>query len=186
MPPLSGKKRKAQLKLKRAIKRGDVPGAFVDSQKRTKQTRRHAPQARLAADHSARNARSLQSQFVKLDKGFLELTRTLAGSIVLRRPIQSDVVLLRHDWFTSELAQQLSVPKRPRWRYQMSKEELDANEQAYFRTWLAQQDTVVDQWQRISNPLLSSDVADVDDSETHPMPRAPTHFERNIEVWRQL
>jgi len=77
----------------------------------------------------------------------------------------------------------------------MSKDELDANEQVYFRSWLAQQDAIVEQWQRALNfppptdqTSPSADLAGdrADDSETHPMPHPPTHFERNIEVWRQL
>jgi hypothetical protein len=175
MPPLSGKQRKAQLKLKRAVKRGDAQP--------------EQPQKRKRGAREPRDARSLQSQFVKLDKGFLDDTRALAGSIVLRRPIPTDVAVLRLEWITPSQLDQLAAPKRPRWRYQMSKDELDANEQAYFRTWLAQQDAIVDQWQRALNaPPSSADLAGdhVDDSETHPMPHPPTHFERNIEVWRQL
>lgn len=77
----------------------------------------------------------------------------------------------------------------------MSKDELDANEQAYFRTWLAQQDAIVEQWQRALNvpPLTDQTNLSVDlpgdlvgDSEIRSMPYPPTHFERNIEVWRQL
>ena len=194
MSPLSGKQRKAQLKLKRAIKRGDAPSQPVEQHRK----RNKRPPS---ADQAARSARSLQSQFVKLDKTFLDDTRALAGSIVLRRPIPSDIAVFRYEWTTPsptpsqpELPQP-TIPKRPRWRYQMSKEELDANEQAYFRTWLTQQDAVVEQWQRALNAPPSTDptispadlAADrVDDSETHPMPHPPTHFERNIEVWRQL
>ena len=189
MPPLSGKQRKAQLKFKRAIKRGDVSPPPVQPQKRKKRVQN-------PPDKTSKSARSLQSQFVKLDKAFLDETRALAGSIVLRRPIPTDVAVLRHEWITPSPLPQLVTPKRPRWRYQMSKEELDANEQAYFRTWLAQQDAIVEQWQRSFNlpsstdpdQIIPADLAGghLDDSETHPMPHPPTHFERNIEVWRQL
>ncbi|KAH0838031.1 hypothetical protein J3R83DRAFT_6271 [Lanmaoa asiatica] len=202
MPPFSGKQRKAQLKLKRAIKRGDAPLPSEQPRKRKKRARlnpRQTPEARLAADQAAKNARNLQSQFIKLDKSFLDDTRALAGSVVLRRPIPSDVAVFRHEWITptpprSQLAQ-LAVPKRPKWRYQMSKDELDANEQACFRTWLTQQDVTVEQWQRALNAPPSTDqtISSADpagdrvvDSETHLMPHPPTHFERNIEVWRQF
>lgn len=198
MPPLSGKQRKAQLKLKRAIKRGDVPPPPEQPKHRNKRPRQ-TPHARLAADQAAKDPRNLQSQFVKLDKAFLDDTRALAGSIILRRPIQNDIAVLRHEWITptppkSQLTP-LAVPRRPKWRYQMSKDELDANEQAYFRTWLAQQDAIVEQWQRALNvpPLTDQTNLSVDlpgdlvgDSEIRSMPYPPTHFERNIEVWRQL
>ncbi|KAG6380888.1 hypothetical protein JVT61DRAFT_5280 [Boletus reticuloceps] len=191
MAPLSGKQRKAQLKLKRAVKRGDVPPPPVQSQKRKKR----APGARNPPDKPSRNARDLQSEFIKLDKAFLDDTKALAGSIVLRRPILADVAVLRHGWISpsppgSQLPQ-VALPKRPKWRYQMSKEELDANEQAHFRTWLAQQDAIIEQWQRALNCPPSADPTalagdHVDDSETRLMPYPPTHFERNIEVWRQF
>lgn len=182
MPPLSGKQRKAQLKLKRAIKRGEVLAQPEHRRKRPRQTQLEA----------AKNARNLQSQFIKLDKAFLDDTRALAASIALRRPIQGDVAALRREWIAP--TPQLTLPRRPKWRYQMSKDELDANEQACFRTWLAQQDAIVEQWQCALNAPPSTDQADppdlpanpVGDSETRQMPYPPTHFERNIEVWRQL
>ena len=179
MPPLSGKQRKAQLKLKRAIKRGDAPPPPEQPKKRKKRT----PQGTA----NAGNARKLQSEFVKLDKTFLDDTRALAGSIVLRRPIPTHVAVLVTPSPPGSQLPQLALPKRPRWRYQMSKDELDANEQAYFRTWLAQQDAIVEQWQRALNAPAADLAGDhVGDSETRPMPHPPTHFERNIEVWRQL
>ena len=178
MPPVSGKRRKAELKLKRAIKRGG-------QQPEQPKHRKEGPRARPAVGHQANVASRLQSQFVKLDKRFLDDTRTLAGSIILRRPIQSDVAVLVTP---TVLGSQLTVPKRPKWRYQMSKDEVDANEQAHFRTWLAQQDAIIEQCTLNTIDQTAELVRDHidDDSETRPMPHPPTHYERNIEVWRQL
>ncbi|KAF9225464.1 P-loop containing nucleoside triphosphate hydrolase protein [Gyrodon lividus] len=197
MPGPSGKQRKAQLQLKRAIKRGDTqkPESLPASKRnkfRPLTKPGHTLEARQAADQAAKAARKLQSAFVKLDRGFLEETRRLAGSIVLRRPIPRDPGpgdrALKDEWMSTaedvagvELGR-LSVPRRPKWKYKMTKEEVDANEQGHFRKWLSQQDTIVDRWQT----SLVADHGNADDSETREMPHPPTHFERNLEVWRQL
>ncbi|KIJ66294.1 hypothetical protein HYDPIDRAFT_109291, partial [Hydnomerulius pinastri MD-312] len=224
MPGPSGKQRKAQLQLKRAIKRGDAPKPEpLPASKRHRKLRRspkpgHTLEARQAAEQSAHAARKLQSAFVKLDKGFLEETRRLAGAVVLRRPINGRKVrVLREEWMRpvptgpaalgegGELGQ-LSIPKRPKWKYKMTKAEVDANEQGHFRKWLAQQDAIVERWQGALNSRrprvgdaddqastaapdpagLVAVPGDVDDSEPRDMPHPPTHFERNLEVWRQL
>lgn len=67
----------------------------------------------------------------------------------------------------------------------MSKKELDANEQSLFGRWLTQTDDIVDRW---CNPVAPASDAP-DPSAPAPeakMPHAPTSFERNLEVWRQL
>ncbi|KAF8846043.1 hypothetical protein BDN67DRAFT_986436 [Paxillus ammoniavirescens] len=195
MPARSGKQRKVQLQLKRAVKRGDAPKPdpiFTSKHKRRRPSPKpgHTLEARQAADQAAKAARKLQSAFMKLDRGFLEETRKLAGSIVLKRPIPRALGVLPAV-AGAELGH-LTVPKRPKWKYRMTKEEVDANEQGHFRKWLSQQDTAIIQWQntpQCSNAETSpsaDSASKADDSESHEMPHPPTHFERNLEVWRQL
>ncbi|KIK96377.1 hypothetical protein PAXRUDRAFT_10847 [Paxillus rubicundulus Ve08.2h10] len=215
MPAHSGKQRKAQLQLKRAVKRGDAPKPDPVPTSKHKRSRPppkpgHTLEAREATDQAVKAARKLQSTFMKLDRGFLEETRRLAGSIVLTRPIQRGLGVLTDEWITpiptvagADLGN-LSVPKRPKWKYTMTKEEVDANEQGHFRKWLSQQDTTVARWQNALNAQapqcsnadqvnppadpagLVADHGDAGNSETHEMPHPPTHFERNLEVWRQF
>ncbi|KAF9245794.1 P-loop containing nucleoside triphosphate hydrolase protein [Melanogaster broomeanus] len=205
MPGPSGKQRKAQLQLKRAIKRGDAPKpAPLPASKRKKLRRSpkpgHTLEARQASDEAAKAARKLQSAFVNLDRAFLEDTRRLAGSIALKRPIPGGVSVLNDGWLRpmpkvaagdgdTELGH-LSVPKRPKWKYTMTKEEVDANEQGHFRKWLSQQDTIIERWQSALNQQVPQS-RDADQSipsadAASLMPYPPTHFERNLEVWRQL
>jgi hypothetical protein len=212
MPARSGKQRKVQLQLKRAVKRGDAPKPDpipTNKHKRRRPSPKpgHTLEAREAADQAAKAARKLQSAFVKLDRGFLEETRKLAGSIVLTRPIPRGLGVLNDEWITPIPAvpgadlPHLTVPKRPKWKYSMAKDEVDANELGHFRKWLSQQDTTVNRWQNAlnsqapqginadqANPSadLVADRGKADDSEIHEMPHPPTHFERNLEVWRQL
>lgn len=75
----------------------------------------------------------------------------------------------------------------------MSKTEVDANEQSLFTRWLAQTDETVRQWCTFDTtppdptgqgPANAADIPE--ELEPKTMPRAPTTFERNLEVWRQL
>ncbi|KAG2155575.1 P-loop containing nucleoside triphosphate hydrolase protein [Suillus clintonianus] len=192
----SGKQRKAELQLKRAVKRGDLPPPEV--QPRKKNFRRppklgHSLDARLLADDASRAARKLQSQFIKLDPSFLETTKHLAATLPLPRPISPHVSLLTVDAQSgSDLEiEQLSVPRRPKWKYTMSKDDVDANEKGYFRRWMTQADAIVERWHNQLNNAVQSGTdpgsTDTSDAGIQPkMPRPPTHFERNLEVWRQL
>lgn len=65
----------------------------------------------------------------------------------------------------------------------MSKSEVEKNEEAWFKKWLDQTDQVLNEW--VDRGLPSSN-GDADSGGETVMPRAPTHFERNLEVWRQL
>ncbi|KAG1864743.1 P-loop containing nucleoside triphosphate hydrolase protein [Suillus subalutaceus] len=195
----SGKQRKAELQLKRAVKRGDV--APPEAQPRRKNFRRppklgHSLDARLLADDASRAARKLQSQFVKLDPDFLETTKHLAATLPLTRPISADVCVLVVDHVQSGndlVNDQLNVPRRPKWKYTMSKDDVDANEQGYFRRWMIQTDAIVERWYNQNNqPVVSGiDLGSAspsvpDTAVQDKMPCPPTHFERNLEVWRQL
>ncbi|KAG1885485.1 P-loop containing nucleoside triphosphate hydrolase protein [Suillus subluteus] len=195
----SGKQRKAELQLKRAVKRGDV--APPEAQPRRKNFRRppklgHSLDARLLADDASRAARKLQSQFVKLDPDFLETTKHLAATLPLTRPISADACVLDvdHAQLGNDLVNdQLNVPRRPKWKYTMSKDDVDANEQGYFRRWMIQTDAIVERWHNQNNqPVVSGiDLGSAspsvpDTAVQDKMPCPPTHFERNLEVWRQL
>ncbi|KAG0707473.1 P-loop containing nucleoside triphosphate hydrolase protein [Suillus ampliporus] len=196
----SGKQRKAELQHKRAVKRGDAPQP--EKQPRKKNFRRppkagHSLDARELADDASRAARKLQSQFVKLDHDFLETTKHLAATLPLTRPISADVRILGvyalHQSVSDLEIDQLSVPRRPKWKYTMSKDDVDANEQGHFRKWITQADAIVERWHNQNNqPVASSPGAGSttqgvpDTTVQGKMPSPPTHFERNLEVWRQL
>ena len=64
----------------------------------------------------------------------------------------------------------------------MSKTEVEKNEEGLFKKWLDQTDQVLKEW--VDRGPSPPDGETSDQGEV--MPRAPIHFERNLEVWRQL
>ena len=65
----------------------------------------------------------------------------------------------------------------------MSKDQVEKNEEALFKKWLDQTDQVFKEW--VDRSPSPSD-GETNNQEETVMPRAPTYFERNLEVWRQL
>ena len=184
--PFSARQKKEQLQLKRAVKRGDIePPPKLDRHGRPQKkptTQNNASQSQAAAA-AADAARRLQSSFVKLTADFLNETRRLASDIPLTRPIPPQAAIWQEasDGSPSSEGPILTCPKRPRWRYDMSKKEVEANEEGLFKKWLAQTDAAVEQWAASINEPVPGGLAPVPK-----MPSAPTSFERNLEVWRQL
>lgn len=185
--PFSNKQRKVQLQEKRAIKRGDVspppPARRNPKQKRRPLASRSAAAGTVDAQAVA-SSRKLQSTFIKLSPMYLEKSKLIAAKHPLPRPLPPTVAVFDPgdlDKSNSGGAQKLTCPKRPKWRYDMSKNEVEKNEEGWFKKWLDQTDQVLDAWVDCSQPPSDGDAG----SESS-MPRAPTHFERNLEVWRQL
>ncbi|KAJ7070863.1 GTPase [Mycena amicta] len=163
-------KLKAARKLKRAVKRGDVDAPPPPSRRQTKHRSTHrAP----PVSEAVQSARKLQSTFINLPPEFLEQTQLLASRLPLLRPIPSALQLL--PVFDSEL----TCPRRPKWNFSMSKEEVEKNEEGIFRKWLSQTDEAIQQWQDQPSRYVRS-------CDEGAMPRSTTVFERNVEVWRQL
>ena len=189
--PISGKQKKEQQQIRRAIKRGDPSPA-----KPTNQLPRGHKRVRAVligklgnSDVVTTSARKLQSVFIKLPQTFLEETEAVASTAPLFRPISYKVAHshdFANDGSTTELGI-LSCPKRPKWRFDMFKKEVEHNEEGFFKKWLAQTDELVERWQkgRKSEPLGSEDAQEFYGK---PLagPPSPTYFERNTEVWRQL
>nr|VWO94319.1 N/A [Ganoderma boninense] len=196
--PFSAKQRKEQLQLKRAIKRGDVsppPPSKPDRRKKGRTRGNTLPSTTRAT--VADSTRRLESSFVKLPPAFLDRTKVLASTLPLPRPIPSRLAILSDVDQPPAASDAVACPKRPKWRYDMSKKEVEANEEGLFKKWLYQTDTAVNAW---FNPSSTQDVPKTSsapvtqtegdrngsDAISDQMPPAPTSFERNLEVWRQL
>ncbi|THH02612.1 hypothetical protein EW026_g288 [Hermanssonia centrifuga] len=191
--PASGKQRKAQLQQKRAIIRGDI-----DPLPAKQDTHRKGKRAQVGQSTRnpavAESVRRLQSSFVKLPSEFLEETKRLAATLPLPRPISSDAARWNEsvssqdpDDTDKREIEQLTCPKRPKWRYEMTKTEVEKNEEGLFKKWLDRSDEIVAEWcePEIREPA-DDDEADLNEQIQEQMPKAPTSFERNLEVWRQL
>jgi len=181
-------KKKAKQQAKRAIKRGDEPPPPKPAQKKKS---RHGHAARSTLGENQESARKLQSAFVKLPPEYLETTKNIASHVPLPRPLPTDSSVLSESQSgqSAETSAPLTCPKRPKWKFDMSKTEVEKNEEGVFNSWLAQADHLVEEWQKEplsdAQPPSESDVPVVPEPPTQP-PRAPIYFERNIEVWRQL
>ena len=174
--PTSTRQKKADQQLKRAIKRGDVPPPEIKKSTNTRRKQRIGPTGRPISGPSETNtvqsARKLQSAFVKVSSDFLEETKTLASNLPLLRPIPVSKAIFQ---LTDQTHLPIVIsPKRPKWRYDQSKLEVERNEEGVFKKWLSQTDDAIAQWQSRALPEGSR------------MPHSTSHFERNLEVWRQL
>ncbi|KAI0094359.1 hypothetical protein BDY19DRAFT_1079853 [Irpex rosettiformis] len=202
--PNSAKQKKAQLQQKRAIKRGDIsppPPAKPDKRGKGKDKGpaydpEPGPPARAIA--ATESSRRLQSSFVKLPKEFLEETKHLAANLSLPRPVPPEAAVwvvdhgaeIQSTDLTVGKREALTCPKRPKWRYEMSKKEVEKNEEGLFKKWLDQTDSIVVNWcAPVANEppsTHSSSEISIPAQGPEEMPKAPTSFERNLEVWRQL
>lgn len=191
--PTSTRQKKADIQLKRAIKRGDIPPP--DPKKNTKRkSHRVGPTGSVIGSAAnpgnaaaVESSKKLQSAFIKLPAHFLETTKSLASTVGLPRPIPIEAAISA-DFAKDTADSALSCPRRPKWRFDMTKIEVEHNEEGLFKKWLLQTDELVEKWQS------QDDATDIQESEgaaeslepVIKIPRAPTHFERNLEVWRQL
>ncbi|KAI0639624.1 hypothetical protein C8Q77DRAFT_1224741 [Trametes polyzona] len=192
---LSHKQRREQMMLKRAVKRGDIsPPPPLKPDRRVRKPRNPT----VPVPEHAIHARRLQSSFIKLPPQFLKKTEILASAVTLTRPVPPEVAILSDvnqeppsstEGESSRLAQ-LTCPRRPKWRYDMSKKEIEANEEGLFQKWLAQTDASVNAWCSAEEPPKPETQPNAEDpplnNEPEEMPHAPTTFERNLEVYRQL
>lgn len=189
--PTSTKQLKADRQLKRAVKRGD---AILPDPNQTKSRRPRKGGAirlgQIPGQNAIESSRKLQSTFIKLPPTFLEDTKLLAGALTLPRPIPQGAALLTSSTTGAEenvLTVQLSCPRRPKWNFDMSKTEVEKNEEGLHRKWIGQMDHIVQDWQKGPSDHLKNDAeGDNKPQVALRMPRSPTYFERNLEVWRQL
>lgn len=177
--PASAKQRKAELQLKRAIKRGDIPAPPPEPKPRPRKSKDGPKGDGGAVGYPS--SKRLQSAFLKIESSFLEVSRQIASNEALERPIPKERSILRLDEIgldESANGARLVCARRPKWRFDMSKKEVEANEEGIFKRWTAETDEKIAEW-RSSRPLMPSTMTD-------PIGGSPTYYERNLEVWRQL
>lgn len=176
--PVSGKQHKAQLQAKRARKRvGSEPQNDVSSSA--------LPNTRAPPISPQRR---LESSFVRFPATLLDQSRAVAASVALVRPIapEAPIWTLHSGRIPSEeedhMRAQMACIHRPKWRYEMSKKEVEKNEAGLFAKWLAKSDLLVEEWVSAAEKQRLSLAAEMPNA----MPISPSIFERNLEVWRQL
>ncbi|KAH8826833.1 P-loop containing nucleoside triphosphate hydrolase protein [Flagelloscypha sp. PMI_526] len=177
---------KARKKLARAVKRGDAeapdPEIAIAKRRGVKRALAHSdsPQAMEAS-------KKLYSSDMRAPKEYLRYTREVTSNLPLTRPVTTDKVFLDEQEFlvgsSSEL-KKLTLPQRPPWTYETTKEELERTEEMSYAKWIAATDALI-----TSSASTRLEEDNRNDQETHPefpRPLNITYFERNLEVWRQL
>ncbi|PFH49804.1 hypothetical protein AMATHDRAFT_146756 [Amanita thiersii Skay4041] len=180
--PISTRQKKADQKLKRAIKRGDAPPSEPKPKPNHRRSRGRGG-SELVRDQHAESVRRIQSAFITLPPRFLEETKLIASTTPLHRPIAAvnAIINITNDLSSKKDIPVLTCPRRPKWRYDMSKKEVEHNEEGWFKKWLEKTDEDLRAWQDGTGPF--EDAGSPSNSHTV---RSPSYFERNLEVWRQL
>ncbi|QRW12013.1 P-loop containing nucleoside triphosphate hydrolase protein [Ceratobasidium sp. AG-Ba] len=140
----SAKKRKVQLQEKRAIKRGEVPATVAEKSKNKRKRGKRPPADNEAALAAAARTRMLVSSFLKPSPEFLEASKEAAATEILVRPIPESSRILRVG--SENEGEGLVCPRRPKWRYKMTKEEVEKNEEGLFAKqcrWTTQTDEAI-------------------------------------------
>lgn len=173
--PQSTKQRKAQLQIQRAVKRGDIPPPPKPAAQQKRAS--HAAKRGLANVNSGSGVETkmLESRFMnRLDRTWLENARNVASNTVLVRPIPTSATILDASGLSGPNGKDLAAPRRPKWRYDQTKAEVEKNEEGIFTRWLGDTDAIIEKWR---TPEHNGSEANK---------RSPTYFERNLQVWRQL
>ena len=183
----SGKKRRAQLQTKRATKRGESPPPSAVRNGST--SIRYAYQKGHAkkSGETEGDTHKLQSRFIALTPEYLALTRNLAHSTVLERPLPGSSAVFPAETLLRD-GGRLSVPSRPKFKYGQTKREVERNEEGLFKKWLASQREIVRSYvegvqeggAEEENPREEEQPKEAE------WPRSSSWFETNLEVWRQL
>src|SRR6266550_8449836 len=162
----STRQKKEDQKLRRAIRRGDALSPELKSVSRPGSSRLRGEAAKTRSTQ-IESVRRLQSAFMKMSPEFLEKTKIIASTVPVARPIANANVLYSVGHVSQDLPR-LTCPCRPKWRFDMSKKEVEHNEEGLFKKWLEQVDKDFRAWQESAQS------------------ESPSYFERNVEVWRQL
>ncbi|KAF8832077.1 hypothetical protein HHX47_DHR1000872 [Lentinula edodes] len=182
--PTSTRQKKEERQLKRAVKRGEVspppPKGRKKPTNRFRVLHSNAPASALVE-----SSRKLQSTFIKSSRQFLENTKALASTIPLPRPIPPTAAILPQSYEQSSEFEALTCPRRPKWRYDMSKKEVESNEEGLFKKWLQETDSALERW-RLGNKRSDDHLDDTEHEREPAIVRSSSSFERNLEVWRQL
>lgn len=170
--PFCNKKKKKQLQAKRARKRGDPgsgrssPSASVEGRGERRSSTSDSETADIRKINHQPNNRDgrhdpnrFRLHFEKDSKENVEKGKKLAREKVLKPVSEKELEISIDDIYPQEKG--LSFPQRPPWNYEMTREKLLKEEEKSFRVFL-------------------------DDLHSRNTPGSLSHYEHNLETWRQL
>jgi len=184
----STKQKKIYLQDKRAVKRGELDASdlhTVTEKPSNPKSRFQKSDPRDGEDVSRR----LQSKFVTVSPEYLERTRNLAHSDPLIRPIPHEYALFPVELLERDKEKRLTCPSRPKFRYDMTKKEVEKNEEGWFKKWMKSTDEIMDEWidgEPVEEPVVINGGGQDEVEKKASWPRSVSWFETNLEVWRQL
>ncbi|ODO10572.1 hypothetical protein I350_01169 [Cryptococcus amylolentus CBS 6273] len=181
--PISNKRRKEQLLVKRALKRGDMTAEEHDqlrSQQKLKTEKKRPGQVAARSDAPVdASSRKLQSKFIALSSDYVVRTRELAYALPLQRPLPASSAEFPLGVLEDrDPERRLTCPARPKFRYGQTKKEVEKNEEGVFKKWLKGVEEVVQEYVDGEEEQVETE------DETFSLPRGPTWFETNLDVWR--
>ncbi|ODN99483.1 GTPase [Cryptococcus wingfieldii CBS 7118] len=181
--PISNKRRKEQLLVKRALKRGDMTAEEHDqlrSQQKLKTEKKRPGQVAARSDAPVdASSRKLQSKFIALSSDYVVRTRELAYALPLERPLPASSAEFPLGVLEDrDPERRLTCPARPKFRYGQTKKEVEKNEEGVFKKWLKGVEEVVQEYVDGEEEQVETE------DETFNLPRGPTWFETNLDVWR--
>ncbi|RXK41682.1 hypothetical protein M231_00917 [Tremella mesenterica] len=193
----SAKAKRQQLRLARAIKRGESPPPQENdfSTWRPKRpTGRVGKSAILGTKKDIEKAAKLQSSFIHLSPEYLSLTRDLAFTTTIDRPVRKERGVFREEWLDGG---GLECPRRPKFKAGQNKKEVERNEEGWYVGWLEKSKGVVEKYLeedggdsivREEEEGIESrkEIQELGKEKKEEWPRSSPWFETNLEVWRQL
>nr|ODN96084.1 GTPase [Cryptococcus depauperatus CBS 7855] len=180
--PISNKRRKEQLLVKRALKRGDISvedhKSIRSEQKLKTEKRRPGRLSSRSGGPTDSSSKKLQSKFIALSSYYITRTRDLAFSLPLERPLPPERAAFPLDILEArDLNGKLVCPTRPKFHHGQTKKEVEKNEEGMFKMWLKNMQEMLEEW--VDEEIEAEEEDSV-------MPRGPTWFETNLELhsWR--
>jgi hypothetical protein len=114
------------------VKRGDLPAPTPEKSTKKSRRSRKPPADDDAALVIAARSRMLVSSFLKPSAEFLEVSKKAAATEPLVRPVPESSRVLSVGVSGTVEDRALVCPGRPKWRYEMSKKEVEKNEEGLF------------------------------------------------------
>lgn len=111
----------------------------------------------------------MESRFLRLPLDLLQHHRRVSATTILERPIPDELGVLNVEELQPKGLEGLTCPKRPKWSYNSTKAMVEKNEEGLFTQWLNETDAILSKY-----------------AQSLPTTPAPSFFERNLNVWRQL